>query len=699
MNQIFLRSKAKIILWILVLLVLILTIFISAGIRSAQKTISYLPDNASIIIDPISGDSQPVEIKNRWCKLLVDHKGKISVKTPDEKMIISALTYYAEFEGQKNSWGLQNVAVTLINDSSVEIKGTGPNNVNVTFVLTNHSYLPKLDISVTSHYRTNTLIRREALVASFSEPVTQVYQKNRKIDKENFESEYWLQKEGVRFGTGERSAIVYHTPLVSSLQLIPEKKLLFINLDFSLDHPFVHIPYQQDEGKRWTNLSESSYATGSERNNSFSISIGPVPKAIPRLMLVPNGYKAGYVFTEHADGGNIMKNRAAYFGSEDITNADEARRGFVGHKIPVTKSVFYTGPETSPGASIYEGHKISSLLYFLDQLHSTGLYDLCLHTPENSTSNRLNLEKSMKFMKERYNTVSWIDHGFYGGKTNREASVCDGLDSTAAVYAADIWEKYDTKYFWSPSVEMIKNSNWVSVSDNFKKLRFYKAYVIFLQQYLSPKELKQLSIFQIAKELKKRRSYEFELNTLNHNLGNAFPTPLYWQHPTRTRQLYSWATSFEKFYGQTTVKNETQQLLNLISNQGVFFNHGYFVRNRDKSDGILTTVNGKLVIDPKFDTILAIMSQMRDKGDLYITTVKDLMDYWISQEKISFEYLPDGTIMIINNNDHPIKGLSLEIEAKKLLIDGKEPSMKRSGDDTIFWFDIEPHQTLRLQID
>jgi hypothetical protein len=699
MSGIVFTSKRRQFLLLLTILIILLCFFLYSGYKSAEIPVSYLPEINTFVIDSSLSDSNPVKLKFSSYELLVDHNGRISVKTSDGESIISALTYYAEFNENKSGWGLKNVLVSLINDTCIVLSGNGSDNTQIKLILTSSRLFPKINVTVETYYGSQTTVRREALVALFDNPVSEVYLKNRKIAKKNFEPEYWLQKEGVRFGRNETSALIYHTPLVSSLQLLTKKNILFINLDFSLDHPFVHFPYQSDETGKWIDLSKSEYKKGTGHRNSFSINFGPLPVAVPRLMLVPNGYRAAYIFTEHADGGDIQKQRAAYFGSEDIKVANEATGGFVGHKIPVTKSVFYTGPATLPGASIYEDGKISPLLNFLDELHATNLYKLCLHTPDDLSSTREILETSMKFMKERYNTSTWIDHGFYSGKINREAMVCDGLDSTSQFYAADLWKKYDTKYFWSPAVEILDNANWVSATDELKKMKFYKAYVSFLQHYLTQKDLRQLNIIQIVKELKKRYSHRRELNTLEYYSRNSKPTPLYWQHPTRTQQFYSWATNFEKYFGEATVANEKEQLLNLIDNQGVFINHGYFPRNRDKRDGIITTDrNGKLVIDPKFDSILTIMSQMRDREDLYITTVKVLMDYWIALEKISFEYLPDGTINILNNNDYPIKGLSLKIEAKTLLINGKVPSMKHSGGGTIFWFDIDSHQTLRLQV-
>jgi hypothetical protein len=676
----------------------LLIIFLIAGFNSASHQISYLPQNIPDFIDSLPSTDAQLQIKGELYNIIVDGKGRIAVKASDGKVIISALTYYSQFEDGKSNWGLKNVLVNRINDSSIQIKGKGIKNERVELSIATNKSVPKIDIGVKTYYYRNTIIKREAIVASFNIPLAEVYRKNREIDTKNFQSEYWLQKEGVRFDDNKHSALIYHTPLISSLQLQTEKRRLFINLDYALDHPFVKFPYQKDQQGKWLNLSASDFKNGSGRTNSFSIYMGSMPKVIPRLMLVPFGYKAGYVFTEHADGGNIRTQRAAYFGSEDISNAKEAIGGFVEHKIPVTKSVFYTGPETLSGASIYESDSISPLLNFLDQIYATNLYDLCLHTPENGTSNRQILEKSIKFMKDRYNSICWIDHGFYGGKLNRESFVCDGLDSLSPYYVADLWEKYNTKYFWSPAVEMINNANWVSVSENIKRLKFYQAYITFLRRYTSPEDLKNLNMMEIIKKVRTNYSYRLEMNTLQYNSGPSLPTPLYWQNPTRNGKFYSWATNQEKSYGNLSedeVEKEKGQLSNLISHQGIFINHGYFVRNRS-DDRILKTINGKLVINPNFDKILSLIDERRKKGDLYVTTVRDLLNYWIMLEKVEFQYLPDGSINVINNNDDSIKGLSLIIKAQKVLIDGKLPAMKKTNDDTIFWFDLGQHQTVKI---
>ena len=705
LNVFFLKSKSRISLLLAVLSFIFIIIFAISGYYSAYKTTSYLPENLSNSLSPSSGLGQ-MEIRGFGYILCVDPNGSIIVKSQKREVIMSDLSYYSEYEGENGDWVLKNVLVQRTNDSTITLKGESSNKAVVNLTLVVHKFLPKLDVSVNTKYDTATIVTREALVATFNVPVSEVYLKNRKIDKQDFEDEYWLNKEGVRFGTNDKSALIYHTPYISSLQLTTQKKLLFINLDFYLDHPYAHMPFLKngngklEDGGDLIDLSKSKYSKGSEHNNSFSINFGNIPKNTPRLMAVPFGYQAGYIVTEHADGGNIQTQRAVYFGSEDVLKASDAVGGFVGHKIPTTKSVFYVDSSGITGAAIFGKQNDTSLLNFLDQIYTTGLYDLCLHTPENQSSNRNVLEESIRFMKYRYNTETWIDHGFFGGLINRECIAADGLDTNSVYYAADFWKKYNTQYFWSPAVEFIEESSHISLTSKIKKFKFYDAYVSFWKHYLCPRDLKEMSPVLALNELSRRFSVQNELNSLNPHKGDSHPTPLYWQNPTISNQFYSWATDYSQTYNDLspkTVKRELVQLTNLVNDWGVFISHGYYIR-KDPSNLITKDQKGKLLINPYFDEILGLIAQKREKGELYTTTVRDLLDYWIKVDKISFDYLPDGEISITNHNNMSINGLSIVVCAKNVKINGKVSTMKKVGDDTIIWFDIKGDETIHLNI-
>jgi hypothetical protein len=690
-----LRSKASfwklsIVIGLTILLVagIALLIYIVSTFNAAKRPISYLPEiNPGDLYYAPPGDSQ-FELMNSYFRLLANRDGNVEITTLDGETIISGFKFYSFHENEDERIGFKAVVLEMVNDSTLSIKGNGHSGEHIIIDISALRDKPKLNIRIKISYEKSTAVIREALIIKFDIPVSEVYKKNRQIDTLSIEKEYWLDKQGIKFGKGRRAATIYNTTSVSSLQVDTENNLLYVNLDYHMDHPHINIPYQQDGGRKWVDLSSSAYNEATERENSFSIWFGEIPETIPRLMLMPYGFISAYVFTEHADEADIRTQRAVYFGSEIITEANQATGGFMGNRIPVTKSVFYSNPNDSLNISILDTDDGVEFIDFLDQLDSTGLYDICLHTPDFLNSNRTILEKSIAFMKERYNTVTWIDHGCYSGKENRESFVCDGFNSGSDFYVADLWQKYNTLYFWNTAVELhLKKIN--------SSLRGWRA-------YLSPREMEEMGVFRSGIELLKRRENDgkYESNSFLKRKGDSYPTPLYYQHPTRTEQFYSWVTTFSKEYGNLSEDNiiiERERIKSLIKDWGVFINHGYFPRIRSGND-VINEVDGKLVIDPYFNQILQTMSEFRDEGELYITTIRELMDYWIRLEKVSFEYLQNGKIIVNNNNDVPIHGLAMAIRAREVSVNGNLPTSKFVGEDLVFWFDIECHGSAIIQI-
>jgi len=704
----YLKVPGKtILLWILLCAAVYLIFLIISGYYASFRHPAYLPEMHSGKPESYLSGGNQFELKNPWYIIQTDQNGKVTVKSIAGEIIVSDMIYYSAFNGVSENWGLDNMTVNLRNDSTISIAGNGPLDISIDLLLTVHKASPKLDIKVRTHYSLNTSVRREALVFKFEVPVSEVYLKNRKVDIDHFASEYWLQREGARFGNGSRSSLIYHTPHVSSLQLNTEKRMLFVNLDFYLDHPYIQIPYQKDGAGKWIDLSEEDYRAGAEKENDFSIYFGDLPKVTPRLMSVPYGYLSGFVFTEHADSGNIKTHRAAYFGAEDITDIKNATGGFAGHKVPVTKSVFYSDTTNwrPSGSSIRDDLNKPQFLEFLDRLDSTGLYDICLHTPEGYSSDRKSLSEAIEFMKERFNTCTWIDHGMYPGQINRESFVCDGLNPASEFYAADLWEKYGTRYFWNTADESM-NKPEASIKKEIRELRFKNVSIELWRRYRYQRRYNGLTFTGSVLELLKGYSPRYESNSLQPFKGSSFPTPLYWQNHTRTREFYSWTTNYtEDYRAFSTAKAEDQlkkskiQLNLLISDWGIFVNHAYFVRNRKGHDTLIES-EGKIVINPFFDKILEFMAVKRDEGDLYLTTIRDLLNYWISLEDVSFEYMPSGAIKISNGNDNSIKGLSMALntKSKNIRINGEIADSRQVEGNTIIWFDIPGKSSVNLLI-
>jgi hypothetical protein len=702
------KSGKGILRWNLLLLCLLVSIiFIGfSGYLKSDALDSYTSDLDIDIPMNDRSDNQNVELGNQWYRLLIRKSGIIRVDTNKGKSILSDLTYCGRYDGSDHPVILNHVRVERSSDSTAVIAGNTDSRVSVSITVTVHRNSPEAEFAVVTNYSDSIRVDREAFLADYDIPVSEVYLKNRKVARNRFEREYWLDKQGVKLGSGNRSSLLFNLPDVSSVQLNPEKGTVIINMEAGFDHPFIKIPFQKDGTGRWINESSSLYVIGDERTNRFSIFFGWVPEYTPRIMLVPDGYLAGYVFTEHADGGTLRTHRAVYFGDEKIDNIADARGGFAGHRIPVTKSVFYEdfddGFSSRPGK---DSTNERAILDFLDQIYYTDKCEVCLHTPDSSNSNRLYLDEAITRVTDRYKSPTWIDHGMYSGNNNREAFVADGLNPGSEYYSADLWMQHGIRYFWSPAVEAIRFSKFESsLESDLLHVRLTHLAGEFWRRYKYSRQYLGEGVFESCAGIIKGHMPMTELNSLQPLRNISLPTPLCWQNPDLSGPFYSWTTEFV-YRGQKTedsalwFNNEKRQLDYLIENRGVFINHGYFVRYGAK-DNFIVEKNNEYVVNPVFDEILSYMSQLRDRGDLALITVGDLLDYWVLTKNVTFEYNQDGSVVVVNNNDETIKGLSLAVPAGEsdVTVDGSAPHSRSGGEDKIIWFDIPPHARRNIKI-
>lgn len=457
------------------------------------------------------------------------------------------------------------------------------------------------------------------------------------MDTQKFQPSYWLDRQGAKFGQGKQTAFLYHAPNVSSLELHTAQKQLLLNLDHMNDHQYVQQGATNQVGKV---RNASEYRANDERTNSFSLVVGYQPKLMPRFMSQPSGFLATHVWTEHADEQTLQTNRAVYFGSEKITTATQATGGFVKHRIPVTKSVFYSNPYYNPQAPMNVAIEQSpEFLQFLEDLNQYG-HDIGLHTifPYEMRHYQKTTEDTLQFMQNRFQSSTWIDHGYLKSSFGFNA-----LDNQTANYLAHLWEKYGTSYFWHYSSEDIANPN------------------------------NGLDLYQTGK-------------------GDALRTPLYWSHPTVTGPFYSWSAA--TIPEDTLYLYREQNLQRLIQNRGVFINHTYLARIPSKKQGgsfILRDSKGSWIIHPDFDRLLKRMNTLRDQGKLHLTTVREIMDYWLALSHVRMEYAPNGSILLHNDGKRKISGLSMVTKASEVFVNGKKPSQKKADGEQIFWFDLEPN--------
>jgi hypothetical protein len=691
--------------WIMACLVLPIIVIVISGYRKSDSLDSYLTDLKSARSVRFLRNLGNVELRNRWYRLLIDTAGTIQVTTPDGQPILDDLAYYAHYLGSDGPVKLGDVCVQKTSDSVAVVSGNTEPGAHVTISVTVGKESPEASFFIKTSYHDSVIVSREALVADYEIPVSEVYQKNRQVVRNKFHNEYWLDKQGVKLGYGARSSLIYYQPDISSLQLDTRRETVVINLDASFDHPFIHIPFQREGTGKWVDKSASAYNSGNERTNCFSVFFGINPDYVPRVMNVPDGYISGYAFTEHADGGTLRTHRAAYFGNESITEINDAKGGFAGHQIPVTKSVFYEDFDQGLSDSLDPNYKDENeYLRLLDQLSSKGNCEICLHTPESSNSSRRVLEEAISTVGNRYGSPTWIDHGMYSGNDNRETLVSDGLNPGSEYYAADLWQNHGIRYFWSPAVEAIRFSKIESsLKNDLQNLKFSHFTGELWRRYKYCRKYLGESSISSIKRIARGHFPLAELNSFQPRRGSTLPTPLFWQNETTSGPFYSWSTEFvypglNARDSSLWYENEKKELGLLLDGWGVFINHGYYVRRGGK-DNFIENDKKELVVDPEFDQILTYMDQIRDDGDLLIATVRDLLDYWILTEGISFDYMPDGSVIVINNSNEMIKGFSLAVSAGKcsILVDGIAPLSRYYKDDAIIWFDFPPHAQRKIE--
>jgi hypothetical protein len=610
---------------------------------------------------------------NRYYNMYADEgvqKASISIcsKSNDTLLKLSGLNY--------KHWGYQRIVFRGLTLNS-KIEEAGGRTLTLLMSDTTPDFVTRVEIKMQSEseeivfqtsveYNVNTIVAREAIVFDAQVPVTEVYRKNTLMDTSDFQQEYWLGKEGVKFGNGNNSLVVYHNPGISSLQLSTETNQLVVNLDYDNDHPYQHFPLRKKMMDEKEYLSPGYYKAGQIRENIFSIHIGKDIQFVPRIMLNPNGYVSAHVFTEHADWTDLPTHRAVYFGSEKITDSKNATGGFIRNKIPVTKSVFYSNPDkvlnseslhesifTTPIASIKDTKGFPE---FLEQIYKEG-NEICLHTPDQYTSKRPLIEEACAYMKNHFQTVTWIDHGYNNGpKNNREAFVCDGLTSTSTSYAKDIWEKYGVEYFWNSFYEDFATDDSM----------FFDFYGSLMHPY--------------------------------PGFGDAAPQPLYWRHPTLTGNFISWPTRDLLEMHDPSMWDyhfSNERLNDFVNQRAVKFEHCYPAGSIVGKGFWKKNDNNELVIDDKFEKALQRLRSYEDSGLINNTTVRDLIGYWLNCENIQIEYTDSATVEISNKNNKKVPGISFAVSAKKLS-STKIIHQKFFQGDLIFWMDLEANEKVTV---
>lgn len=543
-----------------------------------------------------------------------------------------------------------------LEDDNLFVCKTPVGNTEISFQEGNNG---QLLITTQSRYNFDMKIVRQALVIPFNDDVTEVYRTNCTTDTSNFQNCYYLADKGFSIGKGTSRVSAYHNSKISSLQLDAENKTAYFNADYWRDHPLIHYPLNNDTLDYFVDVSCREVTSESVISSTIELYMGIDAERLPVFMPIGGGYSGAIIFTEHADWTDIRTQRAVLFGNENITEGDSAVGGFVYHLVPVTKSVFYNNPdnitneERSGGAFTSEQANLmmdDNLEFYntIEQLNQRG-FDICLHTPEQYTTQGDNMDEALAFMHEKFNSISWIDHGYNNtAKHNREDLVCDGLQ-----LSVPLWKKYGIRYLWNA--------------------------------YYEENPLPQ---------------YDFDCNLMHPypGFGDALPHPQITTLPDGDNSFLLWSTpnTFETDSdGGWNYFFSRERLERISNNHDVFITHIYpawVLQERSfweyDSDSVITARKG-------FNEALSRISDMRSEKRLNTTTIAKQLAYLEGVKKIKYVITEKNHITLTNTGDS-IKGVTL-LFSEMPDFGEKTIQTRKTSDGIVVWFDMDKDESITIK--
>ena len=519
----------------------------------------------------------------------------------------------------------------------------------------------KIEFNTETTFNEDIKLLRLTYIMRLPEGKLTVYRRNQRVDTCNFQKAYYLDREGFMIESDSIVYASYHNLGISSLQIDTEKRTACFNIDYWRDHPLIHYPLDDDTLDYFVDISYRDIKKGETLKGNFAIYTNHTTNELPRIMPIWDGYESAFIFTEHADWTDIDTHRAVLFGNANITEPDEAVGGFAYFGIPVTKSVFYNNPDdvtnsiTSKGKfnTPIETIKTDRDFYkLLKSLKNIG-FDICLHTPEIYTTKRDNLKEALRFMRRKFGSPSWIDHGYNNTSShNRENLVCDGLLTESPQFAQDLWKKNEVKYLWNAYYEE-------------NRMQDYCFDGHFIQPYDG-----------FGDALANR-----QITTLPNNTDF-----LLWATPStlEVKNDNEWYYFFQK-----------NRLQHLIDNHIVFITHTYPAWTETYRGFWEYNENGTLVAKPGFNFALQQLANLRETKQMLPTTISQYLNYYEKLLQVSYEIRPDGSIQLTNNGE-AIEGITL-ICKQPIIVENKPIDFRKAGDEYLIWFNLDKHETVNIR--
>lgn len=508
------------------------------------------------------------------------------------------------------------------------------------------------------NFKLNTNLKRLALVFEFENKANKLLS-NDGFWMDNVEDEYWIGNGALAFSHASGNWITQNNSNFTSLQV--QNNFAVFNLDYSIDHPLIHFPLRKD-AKRGVYEDRSCSKVLKNESMKAELTFQKINNAtkVPTLSKFPNGFESAYIFTEHADYTDLRTHLAVCFGNDSAINLKNCKEGFVGNNIPVTKSIFYSNEDkvnnseslldfNTPIASWKENLEFRKLI---DELYKMN-WDIALHTPDHYTTSAATMTEALGRFKEKYNSSTWIDHGYDNGPAdNREDLMCDALVTGSKNYSLALWQEFGVSNVWN---------SW----------------------YEDQKEIKVLGFDQHL-----QINYPF--------LNTSCPKPLLFKHKSLSANITHWLSNSIVDYDSPqwwSYYFNKNVLDRLCINKGIVINHCYPARVKEKQFFWIKEGN-VFKIHPEFEKILKLLNEYQSANLIWLCTVKELISFKERLESVGLSYFKNS-VRVTNKGLKDIEGLTLVIPSE-IALNYKEGFSQRKTmtGETMLIFNLKAGQTI-----
>ncbi|MBI3073370.1 MAG: hypothetical protein HYY84_14750 [Deltaproteobacteria bacterium] len=348
-----------------------------------------------------------------------------------------------------------------------------------------------------------------------------------------------------------------------------------------------------------TELSALTRKKGDVRTFAFRFSVGR-PREIYWKAREAAPYRAVMVFTDHADQALYERFRAVLYGDSDPARHNSG--GFLGHRLPFTKSVF----TRNDGATL--------------QLARADYRAMALEAaargvefgPHTVTSNRDTREQTAAGLEvfAKLGATTWIDHS---PLTNCEAIGNQGWNPASPYYVLDFLKRFGYRALWSP----------VDIAGGEEHLNMMRP---------EAPSFRRLLVFE-----------------------NPRVAPGFWFFATH--RVFDRFEKIQALFGRANLDR-------FAAERGVLVAHTYLDFHRPASgynerSWLIARGARRYVLKPEANALLGELARRRDAGELWIPTVRDFVDHVAATRDVSIDWDHDGAVVAHNRSGRDLPAFQL----------------------------------------